>query len=747
MDIDTLLKRQMELHTTLRRVPKTPEMMFELHQSFQKYQNFLNRLKQLARKLLVEADAVFQCLIYLGGNGASNASRLQRDDAIRMRQAKVLAPEKSTKIEYKIRKSVPHDDLMSYVELANAVRNVYRMKVEDANDLQKVEKSITEAMEYLDFIYNSSGGEVQTMFSLFVAERADALVSMLHSQSDSKTGVELTVSSSGASSSVFPSSAFLPKDSGTPPSSPASFVEALAARCGVSGDVGRVAGERLRCANAIVDWIAGAPSGLLTAQLPRLLAVLTPCLDTLIAEMRSSLCRLGCEAAMVFVQRIMGSLGPAPDLPAALGPTLGLWAAALARRVFVTVVAISTAADLALREMVLCSAAHIAIVRAILAALDKGAQAELRRKCLGYLVLSVVSAHEPAAIGRLGCLLAEPAQKYVLIGDTRIRKMSRALCIVLSAICHVELNIEERTLRLMHQEKKELQPLLNSPRELEKTLFGPRNEIFPARPTALFDPEVALKPCSSPHQLRVDAGSLHSQHPLCHLASYDSRVQASSINQIRLPDIIKKRKTHTTEAIITDSADSFPNYRSKQSMGRRDTYNTDPTLPETDEESRRRQISSAEQMRFVLAMPKRSATALPEPIAMKKTFRQTKADNIPSQSATSFTLLDPKLLSFNHIPSEHTSMDFSDVLNIRQRLSGSGAKAHMRIIPLSLLHTTVCGGDVGYNVDGTISKGSVAHGDNTHGKQTEHPEPHLSNTLKQKLKVPKPREKNHEDLR
>ncbi|CCW61581.1 unnamed protein product [Phytomonas sp. EM1] len=285
--------------------------------------------------------------------------------------------------------------------------------------------------------------------------------------------------------------------------------------------------------------------------------------------------------------------------------------------------------------------------------------------------------------------------------------MSRALCITLREVCHVELSVDEKTLQLMQVEKKNLLPLLNVPRELEKLLFGPRNEGSPSHTGSLSDPVGGLKSSSDDYQLGMEAGSPLARHPARRVVSRESQPQLPSTNRIRLPEIIKKKKTQVTEELTAVPEDSFRGGHSNFSLRRHDIYKTDAELLSMDGESGGGRIPQSGQVKFVLAMPKRGATALPEVMAMRKETAQANAENTLSRSVGNCTLSDLEFASLKHAQSVPIASGLLDVSNVRQRLSGnSAAGSRSRIVPLSLARTSVGGCDVDHSVDGTGCRNS-----------------------------------------
>jgi hypothetical protein len=497
MDVDTLLTRQMELHTSVRHPPKNPQGLVQLMDIMRNYKNYFESLRNIAERFNVEPETVFQAFMYISVGGTVNFDRQHQDGSVPMHQAKVLARSNAIELSSTLRKELPNAELMVYVGLSRDLRATLRVKVEDGNDLKTAEASVREAVEYLNYIDHCAHHNPEKLFAFYMAEDPASLAALLNDSDP------LTMTQSMSGSAMRGSGTALPAvfDEGgtdvrepTPLPTPlSSFLQELKKQCGLASDTSSASGgatRRLKAAQVMLDWVTAVPVEYFAEHAERIVAVVATTLSLLATEKRSALCRVGCEVITILLQRLSPEpvfvddvdRGTCSANPETFSGALQHWTASLAKGTYVTVAAISTAADAALRTVAVQSHGHICVVKKLLEVLAAGTQTELRRKCLGYLALCVAAAHthNPESVRELIRLLAPVAVDYVSIGDSPSRKMARALCSVLrvlapnaSPTCRDALVIaDERVEHLVQQERPQVEPaVLGGPQDLEELLF------------------------------------------------------------------------------------------------------------------------------------------------------------------------------------------------------------------------------------------------------------------------------------
>ncbi|CBZ28941.1 conserved hypothetical protein [Leishmania mexicana MHOM/GT/2001/U1103] len=501
MDVDTLLTRQMELHTSLRQPPKRPQDLVQLMDMMRNYKHFFGSLRTLAERSSVEPETVFQAFMHISVGGTVNFDRQHQDGAVPMHQAKVLPRTKAIELAPRLCKELPNPELMVYVGLSRDLRNTLRVKVEDGNDLKTAEKSVCEAVEYLNFINSRAHHNTEKLYALYMAEDPNSLSSLLGDGESSMAASGATFQDTFSSTTLSMQLPTLGND-GAPleneqtalPSPLSSFIPELKKQCAAASDVSSVSGgatKRLKASQVLLDWIATVPAEYFAQHAEGIVGAVSSTLALLAAEKRSALCRLGCDIIIMLMQRLSPEpvfiedvhRGTCSASPATFSGALSNWVSSLAKGIYVTIAAISSATDAALRAIAIQSHGHLNVVRTLLTALSGGAQTELRRKCLGYLALCVVAAHQkfPERVRELVHLLGPVAVKYVANGDSPSRKMARALCSVLRVLAPATsprgsdrlLHIaDERIEVLVQQERPQVEPaVLGGPQELENLLF------------------------------------------------------------------------------------------------------------------------------------------------------------------------------------------------------------------------------------------------------------------------------------
>ncbi|KPI85969.1 hypothetical protein ABL78_4971 [Leptomonas seymouri] len=497
MDVDTLLTRQMELHTSVRHPPQDAQGLVQLMDIMRNYKSYFESLRKIAGQFNVEPETVFQAFMYISVGGTVNFDRQHQDGSVPMHQAKVLARSNAIELASTLRKELPNSELMVYVGLSRDLRTTLRVKVEDGNDLKTAETSVCEAVEYLNYIDRCASHNPENLFKFYMAEDPASLTALLN-ESD-LLSMTLTMDSSTMPGSgvvlpaVFEESGAEPPEPTPLPEPLSSFLQELQKQCELATGASPANGSatrRLKAAQVVMDWVTAVPVEYFAEHAEKIVATVSSTLSLLVAEKRSALCRVGCEVITVLMQR----LSPEPVFledvdrglcstnPDTFSNALSQWTGSLAKGTYVTIAAISTAADAALRAVSIQSRGHMCVVKKLLAVLSNGTQTELRRKCLGYLSLCVVAAHahRQERVRELIRLLAPVAVNYVSIGDSPSRKMARALCSVLRVLApassptskDVLAIADERIEHLVQQERPQVEPaVLGGPRDLEELLF------------------------------------------------------------------------------------------------------------------------------------------------------------------------------------------------------------------------------------------------------------------------------------
>ncbi|KAK7195425.1 hypothetical protein NESM_000469700 [Novymonas esmeraldas] len=517
MDVDTLLTRQMELHTSVRQPPKSPQDLVQLMDIMRNYKHYFESLRTLAERFGVERETVFQSFMYISVGGTVNFDRQHQDGAVPMHQAKVLARSNAIELAPTLRKELPNSELMVYVGLSRDLRTTLRVKVEDGNDLKTAEKSVCEAVEYLSYIHHRAHHNPERLYALYMAEDPSSLASLLGdgdtSSMTASTATFQDTLSGTQTGMLLPT--LIGDDGGvqqresepTPLPSPLStFLPELKRQCAVAGETSSASGaatRRLKAAQVLLDWVTAVPTEYLSSHAESITGTVSSTLALLASEKRSALCRVGCDVIVMLLQRLSAEpvfmedvhRGTCSTNPATFSGALALWVSSLAKGTYVTIAAISCATDTALRAVAIQSHGHLCVVRALLTALSSGAQTELRRKCLGYLALCAAAAHRhrPERMRELLQLLSPTAVSYVSIGDSPSRKMARALCSVLrvlapagspggsSAVLRIS---DERIEHLVQQERPQVEPaVLGGPQELEELLFDADTFVSSIRST------------------------------------------------------------------------------------------------------------------------------------------------------------------------------------------------------------------------------------------------------------------------
>ncbi|KAH9580124.1 hypothetical protein LSM04_008660 [Trypanosoma melophagium] len=459
MEPSVLLQRQMELHGTLRRPPHTPAQLTEVHREMQDLARFFHLVRTIALKLRISPETVFQCLMHIGMGDVVSFDKQRRDGAVPMHQAKVLARASAIELEPRLRAAVSSEELDSMISLCRKTRTLLRIKVEDGNDFSIAESALQQSNEYLDYIDNASEHNPEKMFKFYMVEDEASLLLLLGRRTPytscerSEQGSPgVTVDDSATAVPPFPSDGELERE-----------VQRVALICGSSA---QSAGSRLTALRTLEHWLTAMPASQFHRHMEALTSHLVDPLTVCGGEKRSAICRQACAVMMAVAARVP----PAAFRDAPLRSALSRWTAVLLRGVVVTVAAIASATDAAVRVLVVASGGNSAALRPVAEALAASTHPELRRRCLAYIALGVVASHGECITGMPN--LAALAQKYMEVGDASSRRMARALHIALTHLGMTSAVVgNKKTETLIQQETKELGEALNDVELFESTLF------------------------------------------------------------------------------------------------------------------------------------------------------------------------------------------------------------------------------------------------------------------------------------
>lgn len=477
MDVDTLLTRQMELHTTTRNPPKSPEQLIQLRKTLLEYSRFFKQLGKLSDELNTNRIIVFQSFLHVSVGGAVQFDKQKQSGEVPMHQAKVLTRTAAVELEPVLREHLPNAELMILVGLTKDLRTALRVKVEDENDLKTAQKGIEDSVEYLNFIHSHSGGDPQKMFAFYMVEDGPSLVKMID---DADSSAEVCMSPSLNSTlcdGAVPQSMLVqewhPK---MDLPSLEVFLGVLATQMEIVVDFkGHQASERVVVLENLVEWLSSMPDeDFVKVYAGILQETMTP-FAKLCCDNRSSLCRVTCEL-IVLVSRRLSLLSNTVYLQKVTQlyeDVLEAWVSSLLTGIYVTVSAISSATDHAIRELILINHGPVVIVKRILSTLEQKKQTELRRKCLGYLAMSVAAAevHRAGSSSGYCSLIVTVAEQYVEIGDSPSRKMARSLCTVLRGVACCQLHVVQKVEQLIQKEETQLKPFFADPELLGQHLF------------------------------------------------------------------------------------------------------------------------------------------------------------------------------------------------------------------------------------------------------------------------------------
>ncbi|ESL11538.1 hypothetical protein TRSC58_00708 [Trypanosoma rangeli SC58] len=391
--------------------------------------------------------------MHIGMGDVVSFDRQRRAGAVPMHQAKVLSRTNAIKLEPRLRTAVSADALDSMVALSKTTRTLLRIKVEDGNDFSIAEDALRQSIEYLDYIDTASRNVPEIMFKFYMVEDEASLLTLLgHGDSGKLRGP----SEDGALTEI---ATALPCDE--------DLETEMCRLAHVCASTTEAAGDRVNALRTINCWIEGMDEDQFLRHIPQVAPYLSGPLSVCAAEKRSAICRQACNALVSIAKRTPARFYHEGPLKVALAR----WCSVLVRGVFVTVSAIARATHTALRALVVGSGGNEVALKCILESLESGTHPELRRKCLGYLVLGVVASRSKVCAFYPG--LAGVSVKYMEIGDSASRKMARALYIALVHFGGVpDVMVNRKSESLIRQEKVELSAVLDDVEAIDKIVFG-----------------------------------------------------------------------------------------------------------------------------------------------------------------------------------------------------------------------------------------------------------------------------------
>lgn len=464
MDVDVLLRRQMELHGTLRHAPHTPAELKNVYETIKELLAFFRLLRSTATTLKTSPESVFQCLMHIGAGEVVSFDKQRRDGALPMHQAKVLARANAIELEPRLKAAVAASKLENMVNLCKTTRTLLRVKVEDGNDFNTAELALQEATEYLDFIDSVSANDSEVMFKFYMVEDEASLLALLG------RGAQQDKCEFSKDATATRTTLQLPAE--------AQLIEEVRCLANVSSLSTESAKNRLQALQTINFWMEIMDEEQYLRQIFDLISCLLDPLSVCLKEKRSTLCRQACIIILTITQRTPAKF----YLEGSLNQALCRWSAPLLRGIFSTVSVIAQVTDEALRALIFSSSGNSTLVKNIVSALELGTHPQLRRRCLGYLALSVVLTQ--GGVCTTSLQLDGVGTKYMEIGDAACRGMARALCVAtMHFVGAPKTVINKKSECLLLQEKERLLGLVDDVAAFEAAIFDDsvKERFFSAR--------------------------------------------------------------------------------------------------------------------------------------------------------------------------------------------------------------------------------------------------------------------------
>eukprot|EP00672_Neobodo_designis_P010239 CAMPEP_0174855072 /NCGR_PEP_ID=MMETSP1114-20130205/32393_1 /TAXON_ID=312471 /ORGANISM="Neobodo designis, Strain CCAP 1951/1" /LENGTH=640 /DNA_ID=CAMNT_0016089793 /DNA_START=56 /DNA_END=1978 /DNA_ORIENTATION=+ len=416
VDAMLLLQRQMEVEGLVRAPPKTPADLVAVAATFSELTKFVTRIGRIATRLGLPLELVFQCLLGLGA-GNVDFDKQKRDGDVPMHQAKVLNRDAANSIAPQLRASVEAEELEQLVERSGRMRTFLRIKVEDANDLSQARRGLALAEEYCEQLRMLSEGDPERMWAIYKADDEPSIRRAIRGAPGA--GADGAAAADGTGSDA--------EGSGpTTKPRPANLPGGVQAECTEALMTSTVAvPKRLRAIQNILAWLGETSRDELRAKFTQLVVALRGALKVQLAEKRSAITRGACD----IVTQLMRAATPSVLNAAEVKETVGMWVSVMLKQVHVTVGAIAEATDATVRDVVLASHGATFVCTAVAHVLQGAAQPELQRKCVGYLVLALLTSSTDMASKVHVCVPV--VDKMLRSGNEAIRRVARVFGLVL----------------------------------------------------------------------------------------------------------------------------------------------------------------------------------------------------------------------------------------------------------------------------------------------------------------------------
>eukprot|EP00759_Apiculatamorpha_spiralis_P016237 PhF_6_TR22541/c0_g1_i2/m.32036 len=172
MNATLAAQRQVEVHGVLRNPITSVEELKRIHMIVKERLMTVTfpALHKASRALTLPLDFVFQFLLHRLQGSQIDFDAQHGDGFVPMHQAKVLDRSNRLPIEeltLQLSKVWTEEEIEKLCQDIYNLRTLFRMKVEDANDLSMAHKTIGLTAEFLDFIAKASQNEDKMLWGLY----------------------------------------------------------------------------------------------------------------------------------------------------------------------------------------------------------------------------------------------------------------------------------------------------------------------------------------------------------------------------------------------------------------------------------------------------------------------------------------------------------------------------------------------------------------------------------------------------